>query len=181
MFDKAPLLQVETRTLSGGFPRQELESGDFDLAIAAYFENIPSHYKTRTVYKDRFVCVCAKNNSYLRTKLSSTDYLKRKHLQIDVPAGVFAPIDQILATKKEKRNIALKVGNFLTPAQILSKTDLLLTCPESLAKRYKEMYSLVISDLPFQIPGINTKMVWHEKNQQDPFHTWLRNCLAKIE
>jgi hypothetical protein len=31
---KAPSLQLETRSLSGEFPKRELESGEFDLAIA---------------------------------------------------------------------------------------------------------------------------------------------------
>jgi DNA-binding transcriptional LysR family regulator len=175
---KAPSLQLETRSLSGGFPKRELESGEFDLAIAAYFDDIPNGFKIKTVFSDRFVCVCSKKNAYFKTKRTTADYLGRKHLQIEVPPGVFAPVDQYLEGKKQRRDISLRIGNFLTPPAILDKSDFLLTCPLSLAENYKEVYPLIITELPFWLPAIDTKMVWHEKNQRDPFHVWLRDCMA---
>jgi DNA-binding transcriptional LysR family regulator len=181
MTTEAPGIQLETRSLSGGFPKRELEEGEFDLAIAAYFEDMPSGYSIRTIFKDRFVCVCAKDNPYLKTKETTADFLKCRHLQIEVPPGVFAPVDQYLSEKKKRREIVLRIGNFLTPPGIIAESDLLLTCPLSLAESYQAMHSLAIMELPFWLPGIDTKMVWHEKNQHDAFHTWLRDRIAGLE
>jgi DNA-binding transcriptional LysR family regulator len=178
---KAPGLQIETRSLSSGFPKQELESGEFDLAIAAYFENVPSGFKMKTVFRDRFVCVCSKKNPYLKTKQTANDYLSRKHLQIEVPPGVFAPVDQHLKSKGKRREVSLRIGNFLTPPSILVKSDFLLTCPLSLAEKYREMFPLTIAELPFRLPSIDTKMTWHEKDDGDLFHIWLRDRLAQID
>jgi DNA-binding transcriptional LysR family regulator len=178
---KAPSLQLETRSLSGEFPKRELESGEFDLAIAAYFDVAPNGYRIRTVFSDRFVCVCSESNAYLKTKQTTGDYLERRHLQIEVPPGVFAPVDQYLQGKKKRRHISLRIGNFLTPPAILAKSDFVLTCPLSLAERYKEMYPLMVAELPFWLPSIETKMIWHEKNQRDPFHAWLRESMAQVE
>jgi DNA-binding transcriptional LysR family regulator len=177
----APGLQIETRSLSGGFPKPELELGEFDLAVAAYFEDVPNNFKIKTVFSDRFVCVCSKGNSYLKTKQTIADYLGCKHLQIEVPPGVFAPVDQYLKGKRKRREIALRIGNFLTPPAILASSDYLLTCPQSLAENYREMYPLTVTELPFWFPGIDTKMAWHEKNQNDPFHAWLRESVTKPE
>jgi DNA-binding transcriptional LysR family regulator len=179
--DVAPGLRFETRSLSGGFPKAELESGDFDVAIAAYFADLPAGFRQRTIFSDHFVSVCAKDNPYLSSGKRLRDYLNVRHLQIEVPPGVFAPVDQFLQSKKKQRNIAVRVGNFLTPAQILSGTDYLLTCPFSLASRYAEAYPLAIADLPLSLPAIDTLMVWHEKNQHDPFHAWLRAAIAGHE
>lgn len=176
---QAPSLEIETRALSGGFPKRELEQDEFDLAVAAYFDALPSGFRIKTVFKDHFVCVCAKKNAYLRTKRTIEDYTRARHLQIEVPPGVFAPVDQYLKSKKRSRQIDLRVGNFLTPGLILSETELLLTCPASLAATYANMQGLVVTDLPFRLPAIETKMVWHEKNQNDPFHSWLRETLAQ--
>jgi DNA-binding transcriptional LysR family regulator len=175
---KTPGLQVETRSLSGGFPKRELEADEFDLAIAAYFEDVPVGFKMKTVFNDRFVCVCSKKNSYLKTKQTTDDYLGRKHLQIEVPPSVFAPVDQHLKSKRKRRDISLRIGNFLTPPAILAGSDFLLTCPLGLAENYRETYPLAITELPFWLPGIDTKMAWHEKNDRDPFHIWLRDCIA---
>jgi DNA-binding transcriptional LysR family regulator len=154
---------LETRSLSGEFPKRELESGEFDLAIAAYFDVAPNGYRIRTVFSDRFVCVCAESNAYLKTKQTTGDYLERRYLQIEVPPGVFAPVDQYLQGKKKRRNISLRIGNFLTPPAILAKSDFVLTCPLSLAESYKEMYPLMVAELPLWLPSIETKMIWHEK------------------
>ncbi|UVK38571.1 LysR family transcriptional regulator [Mesorhizobium sp. AR10] len=176
----APGLRFETRSLSGGFPKAELESGAFDVAIAAYFADLPAGLRQRTIFTDRFVCVCAKENPYLGTGRALDNYLKAKHLQIEVPPGVFAPVDQYLQSRKKQRTIAVRIGNFLTPAQILGDTDYLLTCPRSLAAHYADAYPLAITELPFKLPAIDTLMVWHEKNHNDAFHSWLRTSIAKV-
>lgn len=178
--DVAPGLRFETRSLAGGFPKAELESGAFDVAIAAYFADLPAGFRQRTIFTDRFVCVCAKDNPYLATDQTFDTYLKAKHLQIEVPPGVFAPVDQYLDAKKKHRTIAVRIGNFLTPAQIVRDTDYLLTCPQSLAASYSEAYPLAITELPFKLPTIDTLMVWHEKNHNDAFHSWLRTSIAEI-
>src|SRR5215470_6304365 len=43
----APGLQFETIALSGGFPKRELESGDMDVAIAAYFDEVPDNFRIK--------------------------------------------------------------------------------------------------------------------------------------
>jgi DNA-binding transcriptional LysR family regulator len=176
---EAPGVRIETRSLRGGFPKRELESGEFDLAVAAYFDDLPNYFRVRTVFRDRFVCVCAKANPYLQTKQTAADYLEARHLQIEVPPGVFAPVDQHLQEKRKQRVIALRVGNFLTPPLVLCEAELLLTCPSSLAEAYCAAYPLVATELPFRLAGLETKMVWHQKDQHDPFHVWLRTCLSE--
>ena len=168
--------------MSGEFPKRELETGEFDLAIAAYFDSAPEEgFRIRTVFSDRFVCVCSERNAYLKTKQTTGNYLELRHLQIEVPPGVFAPVDRYLEGKQKRRNISLRIGNFLTPPAILAKSDLVLTCPLSLAESYKEMYPLAVNELPFWLPSIEAKMIWHEKNQRDPFHAWLRERMAQAD
>jgi DNA-binding transcriptional LysR family regulator len=175
----APGVRFETRSLAGGFPRSELESGEFDLAIAAYFTDLPRGYRLRTIFSDQFVSVCGAKNSYVRTRRRIGDYLRCQHLQIEVPPGVIAPVERYLQAKGLSREIALRIGNFLTPARILSETDYLLTCPSSLAHGYAEAYPLAVTALPFPLPSIETTMVWHERSQADPFHAWLRGRIAE--
>jgi len=177
---EAPGLRVETRSLTGGFPKRELESGEFDVAIAAYFEDLPNGFRIKTIFRDRFVCVAGKKSAYLKTKQTMADYLACRHLQIEVPPGVVAHVDRYLTEKGRRRDIALRIGNFLTPPSILSESNFLLTCPRSLAGSYQPMHRLVVTELPFTLPEIETMMVWHEKDQHDPFHIWLRNCLGGV-
>jgi DNA-binding transcriptional LysR family regulator len=176
--NEAPKVRLETQSLVSGFPKQELENSQFDLAVAAYFENIPSGFRIRTIYKDRFVCIGSPRTVFAKSKGKLADYLSQQHLQIEVPPGVFAPVDQYLKVKGKQRNIVVRIGNFLTPASVLRRTDLLLTCPLSLAQQYEREGELKIYELPFRLPEITTKMCWHERFQRDPFHRWLRDIVA---
>lgn len=177
----APGVRLETQSLSGEFPKRELESGAVDLAIAAYFRTVPAGFRLQIIYSDGFVCVCSRRHPYLKTKRTAADYLAARHLQIDVPAGVISAVDQYFLGKKKRRDIALRLGNFLTPPAILATSDLLLTCPLSLALSYQRVSPLTIAELPFTLPKIETRMIWHEKNHRDPFHSWLRAVLANSE
>jgi DNA-binding transcriptional LysR family regulator len=176
---EAPKLKLETRALHEGLPKRELESGEIDVAIAAYFENLPESLRVKKLFADEFVCVCSKKNPYLKTKRKLADYLDATHLQIEVPPGVFAPIDRWLESKNRKRDIALRVGNFLTPPEVLLESSYLLTCPRGLAEHYVRLGALQIIDLPTELSPLETKMIWHEKNQKDPFHSWLRSVISE--
>jgi len=179
MWQAAPKLRIETRSLTGEFPGPELESGTIDVAIAAYLEEPASRFRSQIIYRDPFVCVCASTNPYLRARDKRKAYLSAQHLQIAVPPGAVPPIDRYLATEGLSRDLRLRIGNFLTPPDLLASSDLLVTCPRSLAEFYAKAHPLTVSKLPFALPELETRMIWHQKHDRDPFHTWLRAQLVE--
>ena len=62
----------------------------------------------------------------------------------------------------------------LTPPLVIAKTDAILTCPETLAQTYSEVFNLEVAELPLAVAPIDVKMVWHERNDVDPLHRWMR-------
>ncbi len=178
---EVPLSRIETISLQGDFPKQELEDGRMDLAVAAYFEDLPEGFKMRIIGRDPFVCICRKKNPYLKTRQDLSAYLQAKHLSIDVPKGTTPAVDQILTSKKlGQRRIHTKVGNFLSPLFLISDSDFILTCPESLAKTYAQFAPLEVCELPMRVPSIEIKMVWHERLQEDLLSQWLRNQIVAL-
>lgn len=176
---QAPLVTLETHPLVEGFPKDALERGEMDLAIAAYFTTLPETYRVKTLGKDPHVCVGRKKHPYFKTKQSLNDYLEARHVKIAVPHNKESAIDIQLEKKKLKRNLVAELSNFVTPAQALQEQNLLLTCPRSLAETYAKMFDLKIAELPIATDGIETRMVWHEKNQADGFHRLVRDLIVK--
>ncbi len=175
---EAPGVTLETVSLQGDFPKLSLERGETDIAIAAYFDSLPESFRMRSLGRDPHVCVLRRDHPVLKKGLSISEYLDAEHIRIAVPPGRPSSIDTELKRTGKQRRIVAHFGNFLSPPAVVAETDLLLTCPESLAKRYVELFPVVIAKVPTRVPPIEIKMVWHERNHEDPFHRWMRENIA---
>ncbi len=178
---KAPLVRIQTFSLSEKTPQRELEDGTYDLAVAAFFESLPKSFHTQKLGKDHQVCVMRKNHPCLSQKWDLLKYLEGEHIKIDVPSGSISRIDRYLESKKlESRKIVGRFNNFLTPALVVKKSDVFLTCPERLASFYSRYFGLVSRPLPTPRIEIELQMIWHERKDQDPFQVWIRQELKEI-
>jgi DNA-binding transcriptional LysR family regulator len=177
---EAPLVRLKTVSLHGEFPKKELESAEIDLAVAAYFNELPENYLVRSLGKDKQVLVMRKNHPYLKTSRSLKDYLSFSHIKIGIPINSTSRVDQQLHEKNLKRKMIGEFNNFLSPLVALKETDGILTVPEKLANVYKSITNLEIAELPMKEITIESKMVWHSRFQNDPFHQWVREILYDI-
>ena len=116
---EAPLVMLKTISLQGEFPKRELESGDADLAVAAYFQDMPESYYIQNLGKDKHVVVHRKNHPYGKSAQGVEDYLKYSHIKIGVPLDTKSQIDLRLEQKKISRRMVGNFNNFLSPGVIL--------------------------------------------------------------
>lgn len=178
--EEAPLVKLNTISLQGEFPKKELESGDADIAIAGYFQEVPENYYLQKIGKDGHVVVLRKNHPYLKTNQTLDDYMNCSHIKIEVPLQTTSHVDALLAEKKLTRHIVGRFNNFLSPLVAVAQTNVLLTIPKKLALSYQNISSVEITDFPLKNSMIETKMVWHARNHADPFHQWIRKNLKEI-
>lgn len=176
----APLTVLHTLPLHEGFPGDALARGEMDLAVAAYFQKVPGAFRLKTLGKDEHVCLMRKKHPFLRSPGGVADYLSYGHVKIAVPPGKTSAIDEKLADSGLERRIVAHLANFLTPAGVLAKSDLILTCPRTLAESYRRMFPLEIAALPIEVKPVEAKMAWHERCHQDQFHRWARTLLAQL-
>lgn len=177
---EAPRVNLKTISLQGEFPKRELESGEADIAIAGYFQEVPENYFLQKFGKDGQVIILRKNHPYLKTNQTLQDYLDCTHIKIDVPLHSTSQIDALLDARKLTRKIVGRFNNFLSPLISVAQTNALLTIPRKLAHSYQNISSLEIVDVPIKNAMIETKMVWHARNHADPFNQWIRKNLKEI-
>ena len=173
----APHVAFETRSLTEGFPKAELEEGRIDLAVAAYFQSLPEGFRVRSLGSDPHVCVMRKGHP-ASGGLTLERYLAAEHVKIAVPPGSVSAVDRALAARGKSRRIVAHLANFVTPALALKKTDLLLTCPRTLAQNYAKNLGLTWTKLPLPVPPVDVKMAWHERTHADPFQRWFREQIV---
>ncbi len=178
--EKAPNASIRTISLNDEVPLKELELGEYDIAIAAFIKEPSKSFHLKKIGKDHQVCLVRKNHPFLMGRQDLKKYLEFDHIKIDVPINSQSRIDDVLKSRGLQRKIVAKFNNFLTPPLVLLKSDLILTAPERLACFYKNNFNLEVVELPVQKIVLETKMLWHNRSHQDPFHVWLRNEIESI-
>lgn len=176
---EAPKVTLTTVALQGDFPKRELERGEVDVAIAAYFADLPGTMRFKALGKDPHVCVVRKGHPYAKSQRTVDDYLAHGHVVISVPLGVRQKIDDALEKRGKSRHIVARLNNFVSAPQVVASSDLILTCPQTLAERYATWLGLQVVPTPLPVAPVEVKMVWHERQHADPFHKWARAIIEE--
>ena len=71
---EAPDLQLAFHPFSGAFPKNQLEEGQCDLAIAGYFEDLPEGFYRQTLFSDPYATTWRKGHPRIGRKLSVEDF-----------------------------------------------------------------------------------------------------------
>lgn len=79
-----------------------------------------------------------------------------------------------------KRRVAFVAPTFLGAAQVVATSDLVLTCSERNAREAAARLGLVVIAPPVPIPPFVMGMFWHERQEHDPFQSWVRDLLVAI-
>jgi DNA-binding transcriptional LysR family regulator len=175
----APQITVVSRPTRGELPRKELETGEFDLAIAGFYKDIPESFYQQRLFRDDFVGVTRKN-LLKRKELTIAKYASLSHLVVSPQGDLKTMASQQM--KKHGYDLQYRAGvsNFLSPARMLIHTDMILTCPRKLALSFIEMGHHDLLELPIEIPSISVIQVWHERNKSSEAHIWLRNAMKSV-
>lgn len=176
---EAPDITVICRPLDARLPESRLESGEFDLAIAGFFKDIPDSFIKQKLFSDDHVCIVNKNKTFGKT-LTLQKYAEQKHIISSPHGDLKTRSREILKKHGYDLQYVGGVSGFLSPARILSMTDLVMTCSRLLASTYAEAYPLKIYELPFQLMPFTLVQVWHERQQDDQAHKWFRGLIHEV-
>jgi len=180
---EAPKIQLVTHNLpteSETLPRQQLERGEIDIAVAGFFKQIPVGFFSTTLFEDPF-CVSARmNHPYFKSKQRPEDLCRYPHVMISLRGDLHGRIDDELKKMKLKRDIRAGLGNFLTPALLLPDTDFLLVGPTLLAASFSSLLPIRHAPLPFALRPVKMQMIWHERLRKDPVQVWVRERIRGL-
>lgn len=177
---EAPDVTIISRPTLGSLPKTELENGEYDLAIAGFYGDLPEGFLKQKLFEDDFVCVAKKDHPRIGKKdLSLSQYTKEKHILISMQGDMKAKSAHQLEKLGEQQQFRVGLASFLSPGWVLMKTNYLLTCPRKLANSYKMYLDVNLQELPIVIPQIQVVQVWHERHHRDEAHSWLRKLIHK--
>jgi DNA-binding transcriptional LysR family regulator len=132
-----------------------------------------------TLLQEKFSCVLSNKNPMLREGISLKNYLKMKHCLVSISNFGPGVVDAVLAQKKLKRNIVIRVPNFLAVSYIVLNSDLIATLPHRLCELISQQDKVKVVDSPIKIPKFSIYLYWHVRNQENPVHKWFRKLVKE--
>ena len=176
---QAPGLILHSRSAEGRLPKEQLEQGQFDVAIAGFFGDLPDGFYKRKLYEDHFVCIVREGHPRIGKSLTLDQYLAERHVLISPQGDLRGVIDVQLEKKKKKRQVIAGISNFLTPGGVIAASDCVLTVPSRLAEVYRQRLPIKVMELPLTAPPVVMLIAWHERTHRDPLHQWFRDKIVQ--
>jgi DNA-binding transcriptional LysR family regulator len=154
---------------------EALASGAVNLAIDAPLIDDPS-LEQEPLGRDQYACMLRQDHPFSKRKLTIDDYLGFGHIHVSSRRQGPGLVDAELNKLGLRRSIQIRVQHYLVAPLIAMRTDLALTAPLKLLKRYDAR----ILALPFDLPDIESHSYWHRSVTGDPAHRWLREQVGRL-
>ena len=178
--DRAPSVDLFVRALEGEVPRNDLESGDLDLAVGV-FPDPPAGHVQQGLFRDRFVCVVREDHPRVpRGGLDLETYCRLEHILIAPRGEGPGIVDNSLARQGRARRIAVRVPHFLVAPLLVAKSDMVLTLASRVACQMAPVLGLRILQPPLELPTFTIRQIWHGRYRHDPAHRFLRGLVAEV-
>lgn len=185
----APGVSLRVVPLSTRDPRRLLDAESAELAVGhfpAVLADLTASaqsggavsFNYQRLYDGEYVCVMRKNHPLAKKPLTIERFCEARHMLVSFSGRPFGFVDEALASLQRKRRIVITVNQFFTAGRVVSQSDLLTVLPRHFVRVADVGHSLIVKDLPFEMPVVHVDALWHKRLQQSSAHQWLREAIA---
>ncbi|HDU8574221.1 LysR family transcriptional regulator [Vibrio parahaemolyticus] len=176
-----PKVKLVTFNTRGKFPKHEIEMGGCDIAIAGFYHDLPSSFYQQKVKEEGFRVLANKNNNLIDGQLTLDNYLTCNHIVTTLNGNLDGIVDNALSKIGKKRNLVAGISSFLAPPVIVSESNLILTCLESIAiNSIKQFPSLKSYPPPVSLPKVEVYQIWNQRTNNDPVRKLIRAKIFEV-
>jgi DNA-binding transcriptional LysR family regulator len=177
---EAPGIDLLVRPLRLDEIEEELESGAVDLAFGVLYPGDNFATFRQRLFHESFVCLVRADHPKVGETLSIEEFVALDHALVGPRGRPGGFVDSELTKRGLSRRVALMVPHFLVAPMILAKSDLILTAPGRIARAFAAILPLRIVPTPFELKGFDVSQLWHERQNHDPAHAWLRGLIVEV-
>jgi DNA-binding transcriptional LysR family regulator len=176
----APAVSIESVSPSVPELAAGLAGGDVDL-VAGFLPALGKQVHEQRLFHEKFVYVARTGHPSVRGRLLLGQLRTLAHVVADPPGTPHAAaVERVLANRRVRATVALRVRSFLCVAPIIAQTDLIAAVPSKLAALVSEHMNLQLIDPPVHFPGFDVSMAWHRRFHRDPAIEWLRGVFTEL-
>ncbi|NQZ25425.1 MAG: LysR family transcriptional regulator [Colwellia sp.] len=191
VLQQAPNICLDTLSWSKN-SIQELQQGSIDFGITALelsddgtlnLDKLADDIDYSLLLNDQHVCLVNDRHPVLadveKNVWSMESYLAHNHLQVRCEGKEWWELDYFLASQNKQRNIICTLPDFYGAASVCAHSDLIFTLPSSFVSHAQKLYPLKEISLPIDFSRIAYVLLWHQRNNEEPGHKWLRDMICK--
>lgn len=162
----------------GDLPRA-LAHGEIDVALDIE-SDATAMLRSHRLRRDVLVVAVRSDHPAAADGLTLESYLAAGHVFASPrPAGQGTE-DLALEAIGAERQIVMRCQSLSTAWDIVGRTDLLLTLPQSHAETLLQRGSIALFPLPLEVPPRPLKLFWHEVVENDGGNAWLREFVIAL-
>lgn len=178
--EASPHISVECVCLETPALVQAMRDGDVDMALGYLPDLTSKEIYTQSLFRHPFVCMVREGHPALREGLSIESYAESEHIALVGEGHGQRKFENWIAKAGIHRHIGLRSRHFMHIPFIVRDTDLIATVPKVIAVSFMATTGLRAIQPPFNIPAIQLKQYWSERQHRDPAHVWLRHIVAEL-
>lgn len=154
------------------------ESGDIDLMIGM-FEGVPENLKQQKLLQDEAVIVGGSNHPGIQEgKITFDELLKYPLIQFSLKETPFYNyFDRYLNQLGHDKRVSISLGQGIMPLLVLTDSNYLTLSIRQVAEKVSHFIPLSIASVPFETDSYYCYQYWHQKDDADPGHRWLRELI----
>ncbi|WP_313819074.1 LysR family transcriptional regulator [Cupriavidus sp.] len=173
----APNIDLVVTQASRETMTAQVADGELDMALGA-FTYQPEGVRTAVLFDDDFACAVDAATVRDTGRLDHVAYLARSHVLVSAASERGELIDATVARLGGRRKIACTVPHWSVAPALIAGTNMVLTAARRTLAALEDP-RLTIFEAPFSIPGFSYSMIWPERAEADPGHTWLRERVLR--
>jgi len=156
-----------------------LERGEIDVAVGAFPELAAGPHQ-RVLYRERYECVFDAKACQAPVPMTRAQWLALPHIIMSTKGDDTGPLDEVLKTSGERREVAVSTPNFLAIPYLLKGKRLVAALPARLARSCRKNLKLATCAVPFETPEFDVVMVWSARTGNEPGAVWLRDQMLSV-
>lgn len=183
LYAEAPRTRLHIRVVKESLPADPVETlRGLDAIISAPTATLRSPgIRGLELFRDRWVCVVAAENP-VADRLELVDlerlpWVVPHHPDGDYPAS--SPLAPLMARLTTRPLVAVRVDSYQATPYFVAGTDRVAVMQRRLARIFANRPDLRVLECPGEPPPIMETLWWHQKNDNDDAHRWLRHIVAR--
>jgi len=171
----APHVKIESYYSGRGQVPHALATNELSFAVDPFIPN-SKDTNSMKVFSDKFVVAHRANHEISKVEnLNLEEMLKLKYINISNRKRGASVVEMEMQKMQLQPEMALRAQHYLVTPEIVRSSDLCLLCAETFAKKHGLSYV----ELPFKVPPLEQYLIWHNSDDNDGSHVWMRNLIAE--
>ncbi|WP_353189437.1 LysR family transcriptional regulator [Pandoraea pnomenusa] len=172
----APQVEIEIVQATIDDAAKWLASGKVDLVIGN-MQLIGQNIRRKGLFREHYECVLRQGHPSADPQLTLARFIEARHVMVTSPFSGHALVENALRQHSVSRQIVMQILHFTILPQLLASSDLMATVPSRVGKQFAQVAPLQTVPLPIDIEPFEVGMYWHEFQDDNPAHMWMRGLV----